>query len=281
MAYSADRPARESSRRDLTLTLLASLLLHLLFLPLLPWLLLHKQDKQAEQEAVVYILEDPLVDGQIVDLQEALSTELPPEAARFFSERNRRVERESKARNTGPRLPTRQAQRRKSPSTEQEEQRSELFESLEGPRHYRLNTELPPEWLASLAPEAPSNYLPNIEFGEQTLLNTREYAYAHFFIRMKRQMELVWNPQRILQSTKRAFRPEYRTVLRIVLNRDGSIHRVEMRRGSSIKSLDQEAIRAVHKASPYLNPPGGLIGGDGKISIDEWHFIVNQQQTLF
>src|SRR5262249_13082894 len=143
----------------------------------------------------------------------------------------------------------------------------------------------PTDFLASLAPTAPSNYLPNIDYGEQTLLNTREYVYAPFFNRMKRQMEMVWNPGKILTRDRLPFRSEYRTVIKIVLNEDGTVQFAKIVGGSSNTELDREALRAVYRGAPYLNPPAGLLesrGGRGKVVlIPDWHFIVTQRTSLF
>jgi TonB family protein len=98
---------------------------------------------------------------------------------------------------------------------------------------------------------------------------------------MKQSLEQVWNPQRIMRHVNRAFRNEYRTVLKIVLNRDGSVASVRIISSSSIPQLDDEAVEAVKKAAPYVNPPKELVEADGRITIQDFHFIVSQRYVNF
>lgn len=126
---------------------------------------------------------------------------------------------------------------------------------------------------------APSNYLPEIMVGDQTMLNTREYVYASFFVRMKRQMEAVWDPRPALAKHSWA-RDQYITTVSIVLNEDGSLQEVQILSGSGNRFLDEKAVAAVELASPYLNPPKGIVQADGKIRILPWSFIVTLRPLL-
>ena len=94
-------------------------------------------------------------------------------------------------------------------------------------------------------------------------------------------MERVWNPEAALRRSNRAARDEYRTIVSIVLNADGTVASVRVITGSSVASLDDEAVRAVYKAAPYVNPPKDLIENDGKIHIDNFNFIISQRHSLF
>jgi TonB family protein len=251
-------------------------------LPFLPGALISDSVDQLAEDEVVYFVQEQPIDGQIVDLNDDLSSDLPPDESKYFSTKDRRVDQQSQAKNTGPQVPKQRQFETKEDQQQQKSDDSQFDQSKYGQRPKpKLNTDLPQEFLANLTPSSPSNYLPNIDYGDQTLLNTREYAYAHFFVRMKRQMELVWNPRRILRTNTRDFRPEYRTVVSIVLDKSGKVRQVKVVSSSTLVDLDREALRAVRKAGPYLNPPKELVDANGQIRINEWHFIINQQASLF
>ena len=124
-----------------------------------------------------------------------------------------------------------------------------------------------------LAAVSPSNYLPEIAYGDETILNTREYAFSSFFVRMKRQMEVNWDPIGALGRHPYR-REEFVTELKIVLRADGYLEQLVLLTPSGVGPLDREAMNAVRKGAPFLNPPQQLVGPDGLIEIGPWRFIV-------
>lgn len=111
--------------------------------------------------------------------------------------------------------------------------------------------------------------LDDVEEGSENLLNTKRNKYASFFNRVRDAVSEEWDPEKV----HRARDPEgniygnknRKTTLRILLNRNGSVHRVYVVKSSGADHLDEEAIRAVRTAAPFMNPPAGLIGESGKI----------------
>lgn len=118
---------------------------------------------------------------------------------------------------------------------------------------------------------APANeHLPDLEEGEGTFLNSREFKYASFMNRLKRGVSHHWNPL-----------PEYRrrdptgniyghmtriTVVQVVLEADGRLKDLQVTRSSGLDFLDYEAMGAIKRAEPFLNPPKGMINEQGEIS---------------
>lgn len=205
--------------------------------------------------------------GQLVDIMDSMPGDLkPPRNSRFLSDRNRSVPQETQARVTGPN-PNRSSGRRPSLShiPPSGKVKWDIPKSI-----LQEETQLAPQ---KFAMHAPSNYLPEIAMGDETLLNTRQYAYATFFVRMKRQMEAVWNPRSVIHS-ERLSRDQYITRLSITLRGDGSIYDLRIARGSGQWRLDRAAAAAVQRAAPYINPPPQLVEADGLIHIPEWSFIV-------
>lgn len=105
--------------------------------------------------------------------------------------------------------------------------------------------------------------IPNVEQGDQSILNSRRNKYASFFNRIRDQVSQEWDPETIHTKNdpygKIYGNKSRSTVLRILLNPDGSVHRIYVNRPSGVGYLDEEAIRAVRVAAPFVNPPAQLI----------------------
>lgn len=115
------------------------------------------------------------------------------------------------------------------------------------------------------APDA----LENVEEGEGTFLNSREFKYASFFNRLKRSVSQHWQPMAEYQRrdpTGNIYGYRARiTVLTITLNADGALAHAEIKQSSGVDFLDKEALAAFQRAEPFPNPPKGLIDGTGHI----------------
>lgn len=89
----------------------------------------------------------------------------------------------------------------------------------------------------------------DIDSGKNIQLNTEQFKFHSYYINLKRKIELVWEYPYLaresgLQGTLQ---------MRFVINRDGSLAEAKVLRSSGFALLDQEALRAVHDASPF--PP--------------------------
>lgn len=241
--------------------------------------------------------------GQIVDLVDDFPSRKPKEYTPYLSEKNRSVESETQASATDidPNAPFTSlggGERKDILSftlSERERGRSEsenktgLTRKMPGetqenePASSRDRLSLQPtqEELSRFFAVAPNNYLPNVAIGNSTLLNTRSYAYAGFFIRMKRLMESIWDPQPILARTVIEKKELYVTSLNIVLNPDGSLVSVQIDKSSGVRELDREALRTVKESAPFPNPPKDLLSPDKKIHIPQWNFIIQFQRRIF
>ncbi|MFC1654776.1 energy transducer TonB [Myxococcota bacterium] len=117
---------------------------------------------------------------------------------------------------------------------------------------------------------APANdYLKDAPKGEETLLNSKEFRYATFFNRVKRGVSDHWNPGEVYirhdpYGNIYGVKDRY-TVLNVVLGSDGELSDVTVARSSGVGFLDDEAVHAFQLASPFPNPPQGLMETDGLI----------------
>lgn len=100
---------------------------------------------------------------------------------------------------------------------------------------------------ADIARPAQVKHRPNIENGDETLLNMRQDKLFSFFNRFKKGIYSVWNyPE---ESIKR--RQQGLALLKIIINRDGSVDDVKLISASGHERLDREAIAAIFKGQPY------------------------------
>jgi len=91
----------------------------------------------------------------------------------------------------------------------------------------------------------------DIEEGEFINLNTSEYRYIHYFSKLRRAIQLVWNYP--LAASRRGIQGTVE--LEFIILPDGRSTRVQLRRSSGFAVLDNEIIKAIQKASPFSPLP--------------------------
>jgi len=117
---------------------------------------------------------------------------------------------------------------------------------------------------------APNDHLRDVDQGEGTFLNTREWKYATFFNRVKQAVGRNWDPNEPLRQrdpTGEIYggRDRY-TILDITLGGDGLVKDIKVQRSSGVDFLDEAAIVSFRRAQPFPNPPPGLMGKDGTVT---------------
>jgi TonB family protein len=134
---------------------------------------------------------------------------------------------------------------------------------------------------------APNDNLNDVEAGDGTFLNTREWKYAGFFNRMKQAIGAKWDPQGRARSKDPSGRRvgiyDRVTVVTIILNTEGGLQEVYVAKRSGVDFLDDEAVQAVQRAAPFPNPPPSL-ARNGLIRFDFGFTLTNEglgMQRLF
>jgi TonB family protein len=121
-----------------------------------------------------------------------------------------------------------------------------------------------------------ADHVEGIEEGEGTFLNAREYRYANFFNRVKKEVSVRWAPGDELYKRDPSGaiygQKDRLTVLHVVLDGKGQLQKAEVQQGSGLDFLDEEAIAAFQRASPFPNPPTGLMK-DGVISFNFGFYV--------
>jgi TonB family protein len=125
---------------------------------------------------------------------------------------------------------------------------------------------------------APANdHLANVEDGEGTYLNTKEWKYSTFFNRLKQSVGMHWDPvtpwrQRDPTGAIYGGRDRY-TVLTVTLNERGMVKDIFVAKSSGLDFLDLEAVHSFERAQPFPNPPPGLIAGDSTVRFNFGFFL--------
>lgn len=123
-----------------------------------------------------------------------------------------------------------------------------------------------PAVLDSISGAAANDHLQDVEEGDGTYLNTREWRYASFFNRVKQSVGQHWNPNaqlRLRDPTLQIYGGRDRqTLLQVTLTADGRLKDAWVEKSSGLDFLDLEAIKAFERAQPFPNPPAGLIASD-------------------
>src|SRR5205823_12508146 len=113
------------------------------------------------------------------------------------------------------------------------------------------------------------DYLKDVDDGELTALNSKKWKHAPFFNRVKRQVADQWHPEMVYvrhDPNGNVYGIKDRvTVLRIHLQPDGKLAGWTVLQSSGVDFLDDEAIDAFKKSSPFPNPPKDLVEAESQI----------------
>ncbi len=132
-----------------------------------------------------------------------------------------------------------------------------------------------------------TDYVENVPEGEGTFLNTKEFKYATFFIRVKDSVEGYWRDITQREYSRRdptgaIYGQRNRaTLLSIVLDREGRLDSVEVAKSCGLDFLDRAAIASIREAQPFPNPPSGIVESDGSIRFSFQFVVVMRPPSLF
>lgn len=282
------REKQGSKRHFPTIFLVASILLHLFVFVIYPHIdFSHQHSGLFDKKETIIEIDPALLDmidqkqlEQIVQTEEVESAKESPDA-KFLGKKTQVVEKETKAarvdifRKGQPKSGQKLSLKQLAPKQD--------FKPLE-PGDFAFKK--PPKKQLKDAGErggmqsANNDYLEDVEKGNRTLLNTREFIYYGYYHRIRQKLEQSWNSElrSVLlsyyrQGRKLTSESKYVTRLVVVLNKDGKITTIQVLDNSGAEELDDAAIEAFNRAGPFPNPPQGLVEKDGKIKI-RWDFIL-------
>jgi TonB family protein len=134
-----------------------------------------------------------------------------------------------------------------------------------------------PAVLDKIIGAAANDHLQDVEEGDGTYLNTKEWKYASFFNRVKQSVGQHWNPGgqlRMRDPTGNIYggRDRY-TVLNVTLNDQGRVREIYVEKSCGLDFLDLEAIQSFERAQPFPNPPPGLVQADSSVKFQFGFFL--------
>jgi TonB family protein len=122
-----------------------------------------------------------------------------------------------------------------------------------------------------------SDYLPDVDEGSQTLLNSKRWKYASFFNRVQRAVYVNWHPDVVYSRrdpTRQIYGQKNRyTVLKVTLRPDGTIRDILVEKPCGVDFLDDEAVSAMRESQPFPNPPEGLINKESQLITFKFGFF--------
>lgn len=126
---------------------------------------------------------------------------------------------------------------------------------------------------------ASDDYLPHVDTGERTILSTREFRYFSYYNRIKDILRQFWKPSverevaKLWGKGRMLNENELTTRVLVLLDKTGQVQKISKIANSGISEIDEAAVQAFYQASPFPNPPHGLIDADGFVRIN-WDFIL-------
>ncbi len=124
-----------------------------------------------------------------------------------------------------------------------------------------------------------SDYLEDIEDGEQTLLNTQAFKFYTYYARIKEQVQPSWESmieekvRNILLKGEIFLASQQKTSLLITLDRFGVLVGIQVLKKSQITDFDHIAVESFQMTAPFPHPPKGLMDENGILKI-RWDFII-------
>jgi len=224
---------------------------------------------------------------QVVEQDPSLNNETPDDA-RFFSEHNQKVAKQTQAAHQGEfqNLKTKNTKTGKASENKKTVPKLDQLLASYDPSFAAMKKQ--EERATHEATDSPkggdvskTDYLgKDVDRGIETLLNTREFKYFTYYNRIRKQLSQYWEPKvrekmttMFKQGRTIASSQDRTTKLLIVLNSVGTLVTVQVLSDSGVRDLDEAAVEAFRSAAPFPNPPKGIIESDGTVKI-RWDFVL-------
>jgi len=268
--------------------IIASLAVHILLLVLFPY---HFESPSWKEKVVEIfpVMEKNSTPYEIADIAKP-AVEKQPKKARFLGMYNSSVDQETVAitRKAGTRGQKSEAGSQKQEARSQKPEARSKEEKLtigKTKSLYNVDKKL----FAMKTPDLSDNkgiqfggsaaledYYPDYKLGTRTYLNVLRYPDIEYFVRMKRQFKMTFNPVPPLReyfAANRVTRGSVEVVLAVSVNGDGNLSELFVLNGSGIPTYDQEAIRTIRASAPFASPPDKFLKDDGLLRMS-WTFTV-------
>ncbi len=235
--------------------ILATLLHFLLLLLLLSQNLFNSTQKKIAFAPILIQIESPEPIPQkkiLLNDKKITDTKNPPKNARYFSNQNREVKKETKA----PKKQSLLGQKKTNSISD--------FSFKQHPLNFPQQSLLEP--------------LP--EEGSENFLNTKESIYYSFYSRIYETIEPLWQSKiSELLRHKSYFLGEFTTLVDIVLDAQGNVIKIDHIEDSPISEFNEAVDLSWNIAKQFPNPPHGLLNDKNEVRMG-WKFIVNLSKNF-
>ncbi|MBT4763156.1 MAG: TonB family protein [Bdellovibrionaceae bacterium] len=255
-----------------------------------------KKIQKKEIIEVAYVNSTTKKNLQIVDQNKKAINNETPEKEAYLGKYNQRVKKQTKARHIGKFINSNNGNplaNNKSQKPQRRHKKKTLKDLMPKFNLEKLaenaNSPKQPQNVPKSAPgrkghlSQTDDHLKGVDYGIETVLNSREFLYYAYYSRIKDKIRQHWGPtirskiQKLLQGGRTIASNQDRiTKIIIVLNNHGTLVGVKVLGKSGISDLDDAAVEAFKAAAPFPNPPKGMVGNDGTVKI-HWDFILEAQ----
>jgi TonB family protein len=232
----------------------------------------------------------------------AARSDTAPENARYFSDRNIRVDREQRAsesspvvrpQNTPPQAKaTHPTPEKSSPSHQESHKKTQikLKASSAGshplPDLKNLGIQLPfqqKDRTLAQASSPPSSHQwindRELPTGSQNFLNAQESVYYSFYSRIYDAIGPIWQQLRHHSDSSHLQEQDYTTILDVVLDESGKLVHVNQLQSSGVRDFDDSAKQSWYQLEKFPNPPRGLLNSENQIHMG-WNFTIQVRRGL-
>jgi hypothetical protein len=224
----------------------------------------------------VYVV-GPEMERQIISIDEQSGDKEQNPNARYLSGANRKVDQETRARAWGKPFNKKfQVVQR----ILKEDLDNAIGEYMKKKRSNKVNSTDEDKNYSETRESSTYDYLPDVKEGEITSLNTAEFVYYSFYRRVEDGIVYLWNryvndyivshPDVRSNLSNR----DYITEVEAVLDGEGNFVRMYIIKSSGVAGIDSAPGKAFVEASPFQNPPQGMVGQDNMVRM-RWRFIVS------
>ncbi len=123
------------------------------------------------------------------------------------------------------------------------------------------------------------NFVPNVRPGQQSALNAAASPFAGYLSEVHRRVHREFVDRFIANmpggSTNELNDPSLVTKLEIIINRDGTLHRLGIVNTSGYMPYDYGAFESVVRAQPFPEAPQSILSGDGRVYL---HWALNRDE---
>jgi protein TonB len=127
---------------------------------------------------------------------------------------------------------------------------------------------------------------PNVSKGDVTFLNSDFYTYASFYNRISPSIVYHWSHNiediAMFPHIREMLLKKYKWVthIELILDKKGYYKNVTVLNSSGSPELDQAVVNALRAATPFLNPPTGMVETDSNVHIEGEFTIYTQRPRL-